>query len=83
MKSNINYKVQSILIPKENFTLEEAIQFVKENYIFKKVDFPPSSKFYRFRQYSPKHLTNVLKLNNVKTVKDKKTGIEKIIYFNP
>lgn len=74
--------LQSILIPKDKFSLDEAIQYVKDHYKFKKVDIPQSTNFYRFRQMGPRYIKEKLGLHNAKTVIDKKTGIRKIIYYS-
>jgi hypothetical protein len=77
-----DFVIQSILIPKDKYSLDEAIQYVKDNYKFKKVDIPQSTAFYRFRQMGPRYIKEKLGLKNVKTVIDKKTGIRKIIYYS-
>jgi len=71
--------IQSVLIPRERYSLDEAIDYIKEHFKFKKVDITP--KYYRFRQYQPKYLTNKLHLNNVMTSTNKETGIKLIIFF--
>lgn len=44
--------VQSVLIPKKNFTFQKAKKYIRDNnYIFKKVDIAPN--YYRFRQVEP------------------------------
>lgn len=75
--------IQSILIPKSNFSLDEAIQYIKDHYIFKKVDIDRNTAYYRFRQYTPRYLKEKKGLTNVKTVIEKKTGIHKIIFSSP
>ena len=74
--------IQSILIPKDKFSLEEAIQYVKDHYKFKKVDIPHLTAFYRFRQMGGRYIKEKLGLHNVKTVIDRKTGIRNIIYYS-
>jgi len=45
-------KIQTVLIPKEDFTLKEALQWLDDhNYPHKKVDI--TEDFYRFRQMTP------------------------------
>jgi hypothetical protein len=70
--------IQNILIPKERFTLDEAIEYVKTNFKYKKVDFPPSAKYYQFIQYQKKYLNN-LGYQPYDTITDEQ-GIKKIIY---
>ena len=49
------YKVQSVVVPKENFSQESAIEWVHiHNFKLKKVD--ETEHFYRFRQLSPSYL---------------------------
>jgi hypothetical protein len=44
--------LQTILIPKSNFTLSEAVFWLKDhNYPHHKIDI--TDKFYRFRQHNP------------------------------
>lgn len=74
--------VQSILIPKSRFSLDEAITYIKEHYKFKKVDIPQNTAFYRFRQFDPRYLKEKKGLTSVKTLVDKKTGIHKIIFYS-
>ena len=74
-----NYIIQSVLIPTDLFTAEEAINYIKDNYKFKKIDYTP--KFYRFRQFLPRYLKEKKGLDKIKTVIEKKTGIHKIIYY--
>jgi hypothetical protein len=46
------YKVQSVLFNKNNITLQQAIDWLKENnYLIKKVD--ETKNLYRFRQITP------------------------------
>ena len=45
-------KIQTVLIPKEDFTLLEALQWLDDhNYAHKKVDI--TENFWRFRQMTP------------------------------
>ena len=49
--------IQSVLIPKKNFTFQKAKKYIKDNnYIFKKVDIAPN--FFRFRQLEPELFDN-------------------------
>ena len=44
--------IQSILIPKNKFTYEEAVEYMNKNeYKIKKVGV--TTNYYRFRQYDP------------------------------
>ena len=49
--------IQSVLIPKKNFTFQKAKKYIRDNnYIFKKVDIAPN--FFRFRQLEPELFDN-------------------------
>lgn len=49
--------IQSVLIPKKNFTFQKAKKYIRDNnYIFKKVDITPN--FFRFRQLEPELFDN-------------------------
>lgn len=73
--------IQSILIPKSKYSLDEAKEYIKQHYKLKKVDIPQNTAFYRFRQYDPRYLKEKKGLTSVKTLVDKKTGINKIIFY--
>lgn len=73
--------IQSVLIPKSRFSLNEATEYIKEHYKFKKVDIPQNTAFYRFRQFDSRYLKEKKGLTSVKTLVDKKTGIHKIIFY--
>jgi hypothetical protein len=45
--------VQSVLIPKNKFSKEEAINYIKEHFKFKKIDENQRHNFYSFRQFKP------------------------------
>jgi len=50
-----NYKndnVQSILVPRDKYTLDEAIDYVRKHFKMTKVDIKPN--YYRFRQFHPR-----------------------------
>lgn len=47
-----NYIIQSVLIPRERFDINNAINWInKHHFILKKIDITPS--FFRFRQINP------------------------------
>ena len=53
--NNTNYKIASIYLSKNNYTLEQAMQFLKKNgYKINKVD--DEDNYFKFRQLSPKTL---------------------------
>ena len=53
--NNSNYKIASIYLLKKNYTLEQAMQFLKKNgYKINKVD--DEDNYFKFRQLSPKTL---------------------------
>jgi putative sterol carrier protein len=58
--------VQSVLIPKNKFSKEEAINYIKEHFKFKKIDDNQRKNFYSFRQFKPTKGSNysTKKLNN-------------------
>ncbi len=74
------YKIQSVLIPKEYYSLDEAIDYIKEHYKYKKVDV--TTHYYRFRQYQPKYLKEKLGLTNIFTKENKNSKVKLIIYSN-
>ena len=77
-----NHFIQSILFPKEKFTLEDARSYLQEkNLKYNKVDHSYSTNYYRFRQYQPRYLKERYQLDKVKSVKYKKSGIIKIIFY--
>jgi ribosomal protein S15P/S13E len=50
-----NYKnkhVQSVIVPRDKFTLDEAINYVKQHFKMTKIDIKPN--YYRFRQFHPR-----------------------------
>ena len=46
--------VQAVILPKTKFTREEATEWVREHFTFKKID--EARSFWRFRQLSPETL---------------------------
>jgi len=74
-----NYKLQSILFPKNKFTYEQATQFLS-NHKFKNKGVDEKENFYRFRQLSTDYLKR-LGYTNYKT-KVLNNGIELIIAYN-
>ena len=58
-------EVQSVLFPREEFTMNEAIQWLKDHkYKHKKVD--TTEMMYRFRQHDPNDFTRMrtIRLHN-------------------
>jgi len=50
-----NYKndnVQSVLVPRDKYTINEAMDYVKKHFKFKKLDI--KANYYRFRQFEPR-----------------------------
>jgi hypothetical protein len=50
---HINDNIQSVLIPKNKFTLKQAIAYVKKHFNFIKLDVLQRKNFYSFRQFNP------------------------------
>ena len=46
--------VQAVILPKTKFSREEATEWVREHFTFKKID--EARNFWRFRQLSPETL---------------------------
>ena len=46
-------EIQSILIPKNKYSLRDSINFIKNNFMLKKVDYNENNEYYRFRQQDP------------------------------
>ncbi len=67
------YIVQSVLVPKDKFTLKKAKQYIKKNHELQKVDVSPN--YYRFRQKNPK-----TKHKAIKTI-TLKNGVKEIVYY--
>jgi DNA gyrase/topoisomerase IV subunit B len=72
--------LQTILLPKNKFTLEEVNKYLKENN-FKNSKIDITNNYYRARQKDPRYLKKK-GFSNVKTLINKKTGIHKIYFFN-
>ena len=53
MKQN-NYRISTVMVPKDSFTEEESIDPIAEHFKFKKVT--QNKHFYLFRQNSPSYL---------------------------
>jgi len=45
--------IQSVLVPKNKFSKEEAINYIKKHFKFKKIDENQRKNFYSFRQFNP------------------------------
>jgi len=45
--------IQSVLLPKDKFTLKQATAYVKKHFQFKKVDVNQRPNYYSFRQFDP------------------------------
>ena len=74
----MSYKLQSVVIPKEFYTLKQAEEWiVKHNYKLVKVDETPHE--WRFRQLSPLYLKKI-KMDNYRT-KTLTNGIMLIIGY--
>lgn len=50
---NYNDNIQSVLIPKNKFTLKEAIAYIKKHFNFIKLDVLQRKNYYSFRQHNP------------------------------
>ncbi len=71
--------LQTVLLPKNKFTLEEALNYLKENnYKDKKIDV--TTNYYRARQRDPRYLKKK-GFVNVKTIINKKNDIRKIYFY--
>jgi hypothetical protein len=70
--SHHGFAIQSVLVPKDKFTIAEAIKYIREHFEYKKIDVAPS--YFRFRQFDPtpnsKYFTKVLN-NGVELVFEK------------
>ena len=60
--SHHGFQIQSVLVPKDKFTREEAIKYVRKHFQYKKIHTTPA--YFRFRQFDPtknsKYFTKVL-----------------------
>lgn len=74
-------RAQSVLIPREKYSLDEAFEYMKENYYrrFLKL-YISTPKYYRFTFNKPKYLTHKLNLNNVIVKTNNETGIKEISF---
>jgi hypothetical protein len=72
---NHHNNVQSVLIPKNKFTLKQAKAYVKKHFQFKKVDINQRPNYYSFRQFDP------TKGSTYSTIK-LKNGILLVIEYN-
>jgi hypothetical protein len=71
--------LQTVLLPKNKFTLEEVDKYLKENNLKNsKIDI--TNNYYRARQKDPRYLKKK-GFTNVKTLINKKTNIHKIYFF--
>ena len=78
MKQPKHYKISTIIIPKKLFNEEQAIDFVKEHFKYKKIR--ETKKSYFFRQTTPAHLKK-LGYTNYKTTK-LPNGIDIVIGYH-
>ena len=73
--SHHGFAIQSVLIPKDKFTRDEAIKYIKKHFQYKKIDSTQRPNFYSFRQFDPtknsKYFTKILD-NGVELVFEKK-----------
>jgi hypothetical protein len=69
-------------IPREWLTLDEAIEFVKTHYKYKKVEFPQTSEYYRFPLYQARYLKERKGLTKRKMRIDASNGVCKVIYYS-
>ena len=51
--SHHGFQIQSVLIPKDKFTRDEAIKYVRKHFQYKKIDSKQRPNFYSFRQFDP------------------------------
>jgi hypothetical protein len=73
--SHHGFQIQSVLLPKDKFSRDEAIKYVRKHFQYKKIDSKQRRNFYSFRQFDPtknsKYFTKVLD-NGVELVFEKK-----------
>jgi hypothetical protein len=73
--SHHGFQIQSVLVPKDKFTRENAIKYVRKHFQYKKIDSTQRRNFYSFRQFDPtknsKYFTKILD-NGVELVFEKK-----------
>jgi len=70
--------IQSIIIPKYLGSKNSAIEWVKEHFIFKKIDIRPAT--YRFRQRDPLQLKRQYP-NGHYIIKTLQNGVQLVIYL--
>jgi hypothetical protein len=75
---NVNDNVQSVLVPKSSFTKQEAIDYVKEHFQYKKLDVNQRKNFYSFRQFDPHILPDYKYSYSIVTLKN---GVELVIEY--
>ena len=51
-KNYKNSSVQSVLVPRDKYTMDQAIDYVRKHFKMTKIDIKPS--YYRFRQFHPR-----------------------------
>jgi hypothetical protein len=71
------YKIQSILVPKNMYTKQEASNWVFKYFVLKKID--ETEDYFRFKQIDPQYLKNK-GFNKVKN-KMLDNGIFLVIYY--
>ena len=74
----MNSQVQSVIIPKINFTIDDAVKWITSHgYVVKKID--ETFNYWRFRQKDPNYLT---RLGFIKVIsKELPNGVILIIYY--
>jgi hypothetical protein len=73
-----HYKLQSVLIPKTLYKLDNAIKWI-DNHCFKLKKIDETINFYRFRQIDPSYIGN-LGYTNYK-IKKLSNGIELVLAY--
>jgi len=69
----MDYQVQSVLVPKQKFTLHQAVKWVENNnFVVLKVD--SATNFWRFRQVNPKRGAEY-------RMKKLKNGVELVLMY--
>jgi hypothetical protein len=73
--SHHGFQIQSVLVPKDKFSRDEAIKYVRKHFQYKKIDSKQRRNFYSFRQFDPtknsKYFTKILD-NGVELVFEKR-----------
>ena len=75
---HINDNIQSVLVPKSSFTKQEAINYVKEHFQYKKLDVNQRKNFYSFRQFDPHIFPDYKYSYSIITLKN---GVELVIEY--